>query len=312
MKKVIAAVVYIAFITVFLPMIIICISDKISTEEKKEYINVYIAGEDRVEKMNVSQYLKEVTAAEMPADFHIEALKAQAVAARTYLRYKIKKGNYPPEHKGAPICTDYHHCKAWLSEKERKNAWQADKRAQYWDKISKAVDETEGKIMMYDGEPINAVFHSTSSGMTENAKDVWGGDVAYLVSVDSRGDELSPKFSSEFSCSADEYKKRIFEKIPSADDKCEPFSDIQRSTAGGIIQMKVYGVQIKGTEFRSIFDLCSTNVQINSDGSEIKMTVKGNGHGVGMSQYGADYFAREGMTYKDILEKYYTGATLSN
>ena len=311
MKKILAAVIYITFITVLLPMIIILISDKIYTDEKKEYISIYVSDENRVEKMNVSQYLKEVTAAEMPADFNIEALKAQAVAARTYMRYKIKAGGNPEEHKDAPLCTDYHHCKAWMSEKDRRSSWDEDKRDEYWGKISRAVDETAGQIMVYDGKPINAVFHSTSSGMTENAKDVWGGDIPYLVSVESRGDELSPKYSSEYCCTSEEFKNKIFENVQAANEESEPYSDIIRSDAGGIISICVYGAQIKGTEFRKIFDLRSTNVTLENDGSTIKMSVKGYGHGVGMSQYGANYLAGEGLGYKDILEKYYTGAQLN-
>ena len=159
---------------------------------------------------------------------------------------------------------------------------------------------------------ISAVFHSTSSGKTENAEDVWGNKVPYLVSVVSEGDELSPKYSSEFSCDVNEFYGKISEYTKNADINHEIFSDIKRSEAGGIISLKVYGVEIKGSEFRNIFNLRSTNIQLEREGDNIIMKVSGNGHGVGMSQYGAEFMAKNGKDYKDILKKYYPGTEIIN
>lgn len=312
MKKIVACILYITIITTALPMIIITISDKLNTDEKKEYVNVYNHLTEKTEKMNMSQYLKEVVSAEMPADFEFEALKAQAVAARTYLKYKMLSDEYPLEHKNAPVCTNPAHCKAWISEPERKKLWNSDKQNDNWKKISKAVEETSGEIILYDNKPINAVFHSTSSGMTENAEDVWGSKQDYLVSVKSEEDKKSPKYLSEYCFSTEEFKNKA-EKFAECAFQCDDlYSDIIRSNAGGIIKITIGGIELKGTDFRKIYNLNSTNAEIETDNNTVKIITKGYGHGVGMSQYGANYSAQNGMNYKDILKKYYTGISFNN
>ncbi len=278
-------------------------------KEAEEVLSVYIKAEDRVCEMNKSQYIKEVVAAEMPASFEEEALKAQAVAARSYLearRNAYKKSGTPDVHKGAEICTDSAHCKAWISESERKKLWDSD-RDKNWDKISRAVDATAGEVMTYSGEVISAVFHSTSSGKTENSKDVWGGERPYLVSVESPGDKASPKFKSEKEISLEEFKQIIRANVEGADFSKELVGETVRSDAGGILTVSVGGVKIKGTKLRSIFGLRSTNVKIDIDGGKVSFDVTGYGHGVGMSQYGANYLAAEGKKYDEILKTYYTG-----
>lgn len=275
---------------------------------KTDIIKVYVIEEDSVREMDVNQYIKEVVSAEMPAEFHEEALKAQAVAARTYLEHR--KTKELEEHKGADICTDYKHCKAWISEEKRRSLWEADKADGYWQKISDAVEETVGELIVYDGEVIDALFHSTSSGYTESAADVWGKEIPYLVSVKSDGEELSPRFYSEKTVKKEEFINTVLEKVESADENAELFSDIIRSEAGGIKNITVLGQIIKGTELRTMFELRSTNVEITEDGDNIIFKVKGNGHGVGMSQYGAAYMAANGYGYKDILTSYYTGTEI--
>lgn len=250
----------------------------------------------------------------MPADFEEEALKAQAVAARTYLYSHIAekdKGNIAESHNGAVICTDSTHCQAYISEDKRRESWGAGA-DDNWNKISTAVDETTGQIMTYNDEIISAVFHSTSSGITESAVDVWGADVPYLQSVASTGDKESPKYHSELTLSEQEFKNIAEEKIDGVDWNNGLVSNINRSNAGGIVTLDVGGVNIKGTEFRNIFSLRSTNVEISQENGNIKMSVKGFGHGVGMSQYGADYLARQGKTYEEILKTYYTGVEIEN
>ena len=277
-------------------------------------VSVYVSEEDCVKDMDINEYLKCVVAAEMPADFEEEALKAQAVAARTYLYSHIAekdKGNIAESHNGAVICTDSTHCQAYISEDKRRESWGAGA-DENWNKISTAVDETTGQIMTYNDEIISAVFHSTSSGITESAVDVWGADVPYLQSVASAGDEESPKYHSELTLSEQEFKNIAEEKIDGVDWNNGLVSNINRSNAGGIVTLDVGGVNIKGTEFRNIFSLRSTNVEISQENGDIKMSVKGFGHGVGMSQYGADYLARQGKTYKEILKTYYTGVEIEN
>lgn len=320
MKRFFLLILSIIFMTVILPAVIAGVSGDGEAEEKEEaaevrdIVSVYIKAEDRVLEMDTMQYLKEVVSAEMPADFHKEALKAQAVAARTYLvnrKNTYAESGAPKEHKGADICTDPSHCKAWISEETRRESWGADA-DKNWDKISEAVEETDGVIITYEEHPISAVFHSTSSGHTENAVDVWGGSVPYLVSVDSPGDISSPKYSSDAEYDIDEFKQICENNIEGLNWDEGLFSDISRSAAGGIISLKIGGKVIRGTEFRRIFSLRSTNVEIYEENSKVKMLVKGYGHGVGMSQYGANYLAEGGADYVEILKSYYTGVEVKN
>lgn len=317
MKKVFILILTIITVTIFVPYLLVLNFSNYKNEKTikiPQKISVYIKNEDRVCDMDFSQYLKEVVSAEMPAEFHEEALRAQAIAARTYVINRVnayKNSKTPEEHKGAYICTDSAHCKAWVSEERRKSLWPGEKADEYWKKISKAVDSTGNLIITYNDEPISAVFHSTSSGFTENASDVWGGDVKYLVSVKSEGDENSPKFKSEKIMSIDEFKKIAEEKIPGVLWDKGIIGNISRTNAGGITKIEVGGVSIKGTDFRFMYDLRSTNIQFELTQAEIKMSVKGYGHGVGMSQYGANYLAQNGKNYEDILKTYYTGVNIS-
>ena len=299
------------FILIGIPILIIYNIGGIYSPEgfDGEMVSVYIKAEDRVADMKVGDYLKGVVAAEMPADFELEALKAQAVAARSFLKSRsenYKKNGTPPEHKGALTCTDYAHCKAWISETDRKSKWEAGKSDEYWKKICKAVDDTKGIIMTYNGEPVNALFHSTSSGRTERAEDVWGGSVPYLQSVESPGDLESPKYLAESEFTIDEFKQKAEQNIEGVDWSEDIIGDIKRSDAGGVITIVIGGVEIKGTKFRAIYDLRSTNAEIAVSEGSVKIKTKGYGHGVGMSQYGAQYFAKQGMDYKQILKTYYT------
>ena len=239
MRKFIIEIAIALCFTILIPLAIYFYSGKYEPPqaENEQSVFVYDKSLDEVVEMKKSQYLKEVVAAEMPADFEPEALKAQAVAARSYLEARIGANN--PEdkenvHKGAPVCTDSTHCKAWVSEEKRRELWgeSADKN---WEKISLAVDETANEVMTYDGEVISAVFHSTSSGKTEDSKDVWGGERPYLVSVESPGDKYSPKYKSEAEMSVEEFRKISEENIAGVDFSKGIFGDILRSEAGGIL-----------------------------------------------------------------------------
>lgn len=316
----IAVILIVIFVTLLLPLAIVWLvgaGNKVFDGEGKaaqenlterRTVQVYVADKQKVEEMDINEYLKCVVAAEMPADFEEEALKAQAVAARTYLYAHIEeaeKGNVTESHNGAPICTDSKHCQAYISEEKRRESW--DDADNKWNKISKAVEDTTGQIMTYNGEIISAVFHSTSSGTTEAAVDVWGSEVPYLQSVPSAGDEQSPKYKSELTVSEEEFKNTVSEKIEGTDWSKGLFSNINRSETGGIVSIDVGGVNIKGTELRNLFSLRSTNVDIVQKDGNVVMSVKGYGHGVGMSQYGANYMASQGKKYDEILKTYYSG-----
>ena len=314
MKRMICFFFLFLFCTLGLPYLIVCQFQKHHARVEKngepcQTILVYRKDENQTVEMDTSQYLKEVVSAEMPAQFHEEALKAQAVAARTYLVNRVnaaRKSGAAEEHHGADICTDSTHCKAWIGEEERRRLWGADQDAN-WKKISDAVESTAGVLITYHNEPISAVFHSTSSGRTENAKDVWGNDVPYLVSVPSEGDELSARYHSERTLSIEEFQQIAEAKLSGLDWSRGIIGEITRSDAGGILTIEIGGVPVRGTEFRSMYELRSTHVEPQITEDSVILSVTGFGHGVGMSQYGANYLASAGKNYVEILKAYYTG-----
>ncbi|MDO4618060.1 MAG: stage II sporulation protein D [Clostridia bacterium] len=315
MKRFFCFFIIIIFLTIGIPLLFLIKTGpyKKPLPEEEATISVYIKEEDAVKEMILSEYLKEVVSAEMPASFEEEALKAQAVAARTYVesrRTAYQNSEKPPEHKGADICTDYSHCKAWISKEKRMESWGADAEKN-WEKISKAVTDTSGEIVTYNGGVISAVFHSTSSGKTENSKDVWGGERAYLVSVESPGEENAPKFKSEKIIPRTEFIKTISDNIQGVDLNAPLIGEITRSEAGGIIEITIMNQKVKGTLLRTLFSLNSTNAEIYEEGENVRFSVKGYGHGVGMSQYGANAMALNGKNYKEILTHYYQGTEIT-
>ncbi len=264
-----------------------------------------------IKNIPLDEYLTGVVAAEMPALFPEEALKAQAVAARTYTMKKIAS---PPavEHNGAAVCNNPSHCKAYEPISAFASNWNTATE-EYTAKISAAVSETDGEIVLYEGQPITAVFHSTSSGKTENAADVWGSDVPYLVSVESHGEEESPRFEEKKIFEPEQFKETFLKKFSDASFDSNPenwITDINRSEAGGVITLKVGKKQLKGSELRNIYGLNSANFTIYYVNGKIEITCRGYGHGVGMSQYGARAMALEGKNYREILAAYYSGTEL--
>ena len=273
-------------------------------------IKSYIVSADEVREFDLEEYLVGVVGAEMPASFPEEALKAQAVAARTFIisRIMASKGDVA-EHKGAPVCTNPAHCKAWKSVDELTAAW-GDNAKENLSKIEKAVKSTENEIAVWNGAPISAVYYSMSSGNTENAADVWGGDVPYLKSVSSSFDENAPNFNSTAEFTLDEFKKIILSEAPEAvfgENPSEWFSEPTLSEGGGVMSIKIGGAEFKGTKIRSMFSLRSHNFSITPEGDKIIFKVKGYGHGVGLSQWGSKFLADSGKNYIDILKYYYTG-----
>ena len=272
-------------------------------------INVLINGNPQ--EMDLETYLVGVVAAEMPATFELEALKAQAVAARTYT--EKKRGFQNADHPTATVCDDPAHCSAYITYDKIKERHDADWLNNLYPKITNAVNTTRGEIITYNNEPISAVFHSTSSGITENARDVWGGDTPYLVSTKSEGEENSPRYTEEVTLTLDEFKSKINSGTKKADFGSSPSSwigNITKNESGSVNTINIGGVSFKGTDIRSLLGIRSTNFEINI-GDKANIKTKGNGHGVGLSQYGANFMAQQGYEYKDILKKYYTGVEVN-
>ena len=254
-----------------------------------------------------------VVRAEMPASFSQEALKAQAVAARTYTLYKIENGG-SPNHPEADACDDINCCKAYMSAEEAAQGW-GGQAASYEEKIRAAVADTDGECVLYEGRPILAVFHSSSAGMTQDAADVWSSSLPYLQSVQSpENEDTVPNYHSTASFTASELKARLQEALPGADLSGSPsnwFTNIQQQTNGTVKSLTVGGVAVSGSQLRTILDLRSACFTISFDGEMVSFSVTGYGHGVGMSQYGANVLAADGMDYQEILTWYYTDTTVA-
>lgn len=272
-------------------------------------VAVSVLDGDNIVEMNLSDYLTGVVAAEMPASFEEEALKAQAVAARTYTLYKMVVAP-SSNHPDADVCTNSACCKAYISQDTMKERW-GDNYDQYYDKISQSVSQTDGQCLVYDSEPILAVFHSSSSGMTESSGDIWPNQLPYLVSVESPETADSvPNFSQTVKVSYDDFKNTVMSQYPDAvfsDDKSTWITDIVLNDSGRIATAVIGGITMTGPDIRSLFSLRSSSITFNQTETEIEITTEGYGHGVGMSQYGANTMAQSGSNYKDILSWYYTG-----
>lgn len=304
MKRLFVFLTSIVTAVILLPSLIVMIFSpfsNITESNNTNYKTVRVLDKGEVNTVNLEDYLYGVLAGEMPASFHEEALKAQAVAARTYIIHKCIRGS--KDHPEADVCTDSTHCKAHLSEDEIAAELGNDWAAKYSSKMKKAVKDTAGEIIEYNGEPIEAVFHSCGSGVTENASDVWGGDVPYLKSVSSPGDVFSPKFSKDVSVSFDVFCKVVNER--SGMNTAPYIGEVTRNESGSVKTADLGGALLSGTEIRKIFSLPSANFTVEALDNYFVFHCKGSGHGVGMSQYGAEYFAENGMNYRDILKTYY-------
>lgn len=274
-------------------------------DKTDEKIKALING--KVQEISLEEYVAGVVASEIPASFPLESIKAQAVAARTYIYYKKQNGGSDDAaHSGADVCDDPNHCTAYV-DIETENIW-GENTDKYRGIIKQAVYETKGEVITYDKEPIVAVFHSASSDKTESAQSVWGANMPYLTSVESYGGEDCPKFEGRVTVSAEEFRKTMSTRYEGIYLKTPPktwFTASKRSDAGGIIEATVGGKSVKGSDIRNLFGLNSTNFTLETTEDSITFVTVGYGHGVGLSQYGARKMAIDGKTYKEILSHYY-------
>ena len=264
-----------------------------------------------VEQVNLDGYLCNVVSAEMPANYEIEALKAQAIVARTYTIYKILN----KKHDTADICDDSTCCQAWISKDDRLARWEESQRESNWQKIVSAVNDTKGKVITYDNKPIDAFFHSNSGGVTEVPVNVWGGTgYPYLQSVETSGEDAYTQYSSEVVLTQEQLINKLKEKYSDISIDFSNSDDIkimEYTESTRVKTVKFGNHEISGVEARSLLGLRSTNFEISIDGDNIKFSVKGYGHGVGMSQTGADSMAKQGSSAEDIIKHFYTGVEIS-
>lgn len=280
-------------------------------------IKVYKSSSKNVEMINCYDYIVGVVMAEMPYTYNAEALKAQAVAAFTYTVNKmenaIKNPDSAADHSGGYVCDDYNHCKAYISKDDAKEKFGASFDSAY-SKITDAVSETLGKVITYDGQPINAVFHSISGGITSSAKEIWGSDIAYLQSVDCAFDKSANGFESTVKLSHDDFSAIFYEQLGVVlpKDYSEWFGGITRFDSGTVNKITVAGTEYEGTYIRKLFSLRSANFELEIGDKNVVFTVYGYGHGVGMSQNGANCLANDGKSYLEILKYFYKDVEITD
>ena len=256
----------------------------------------------QVETVSVRDYVRGAVAAELPATFHAEAMKAQAVAAHTWALHcaLTQRENPDPALKGADFSADPDHLKGYARAED----------------ITTAADSVMDYVLLYDGEPIQAVYHSCSIGVTESAENVWQASVPYLVPVESEGDLVAPAAEAEVTFTSAEMRALLtaaFDGLVLGDNPALWLSPVSYTESGYIMDIKVGNLTVTGKEVRAALDLRSASFAISYDSAEDLFTIhtQGYGHGVGLSQYGADYMARQGADFKEILTHYYTGVELA-
>lgn len=271
-------------------------------------ISLYHRDSGKTEEMPLEEYLIGVVGAEMPASFPLEALKAQAVAARTYAvrRMRALGGGGCG---GGDICTDSGCCQSYKSQEQLREKFgpEADR---YMDKLRQAVYETEGEYAAYDGKPIEALYHSSAGGRTEDAQNVFSAALPYLVGVDSPGEEAAGGYAAEVTLSLGEFADAVNKKWPKAklnkNRLAEQVEVESRYDSGRVKELRLNNVTVSGRELRGLLGLNSANFTLSID-EEVTIRTRGYGHGVGMSQYGARAMALDGAGYEEILKHYYTG-----
>lgn len=333
MKRLIAWILLIVLIAFLLPAILtkkFSFVETVANEQKNEEINneqnannneytyknygtikLLHSKTGEVQELAMDEYLLGVVASEMPASFEKEALKAQAIVARTYTVSLIQSGG---KHENADICDDSTCCQAWITKEDRQARWDEDKKDEYWAKIEDAVNSTKGKVIEYNGEVIKAFFHSNSGGKTENVSVVWGGtNLPYLQSVETSGEDAYSQYASELEISKSDFEAKMKEKysdftIDYNDANC---IEVKEFTDGNRVKtIKIGNKELSGVEVRSILGLRSAHFTYEINGDNIKFNVIGYGHGVGMSQTGADSLAKQGYSCEEIIKHFYTGVEI--
>lgn len=282
----------------------------ISETEKEDTISVFMTADNETEIMDMRDYVIGAVSAEVPASYDEEAIKAQALAAVTFAEYRKQNGG-DEKIGGADISDDSSIHQGYMTKEEMQEKW-GDAFDTYYEKVADSVDEVLDKIIMYDGEPIMAAYHAISSGKTESAKNMWGEDIRYLRTVDSGWDKDSARYSSEVICSARELKDLLgnIEHTDFSSDEADWIKIKSTSDAGTVLEVEVCGAEMTGMELRNLLSLRSPVFEVEYEDGDFVFTVSGYGHGVGMSQNGANCMAQDGFTYEEIIAHYYPGTVI--
>lgn len=269
-------------------------------------IPVYRSQAQQVENIDLERYVVGVVASEMPAEFESEALKAQALAARTYIVKRLMSNQTIGSPKGSVVTDTVAH-QVYKNEQELKSLWGKDYEKKK-EKVTAAVAATQGQILTYEEQPINAQFFSTSNGFTENAEAYWSNAFPYLKSVKSPWDERSPRFRDQMVISIKEFENKLGVKLS---NNGLVGKIIEKTPGKRVAKVEINGKEFSGRDIREKLELSSTDFDWKIKGNQVVITTKGSGHGVGMSQYGANFMAEDGKTYSDIVHYYYKGTKIS-
>jgi len=281
--------------------------------EEGTVVRLYRHDTEAVEVIPLDDYVTSVVAAEMPAEFPTEALKAQAVAARTYIVKRMMAGGVSNScHPGADTCDDPSHAQAWLSRNALKERWGTLKYYHYYYKVRMAVDDTSGEIITFKGQPIDPVFHSSCGGHTENSEDVWKFEVPYLRGVECPYDTMpEPVRSVTLPLGGVEKALGVTLSTTAASGGGSLFKVVDSTSTGRPKIVLVGENRIAATDIRQKLGLRSTNFTWDLDKNQVTFKTTGYGHGVGMCQYGAQGLAEHGRDYQEILKHYYSNVTIS-
>lgn len=343
-RAILATLVFLVIVIMAIPTILVSIqaassTERDQTEEKRAttlqieedaaHIPVYLTKEKRIVKPSLEAYIRGVVAAEMPADFNKEALKAQALAARTYIIDRVARQDFSDMEqfgetaKGAWVSDTVQHQVYYTDEQLERHWGRGLNKSDYIKKsnrINEAVNETKGQVITYEGRPIYAAFFSTSNGKTENSEDYWQDRYPYLRSVDSSWDKEAPSYEgepvtlhlSEFSEKLEQSTGKPIAVTASAANKDDWITIVSKTEGDNIAEIKIGDQTYTGREVREALDLRSSDFSWTVDGDHISFTTRGYGHGVGMSQWGANLMAEEGKTAQEIIEHYYQGVSVED
>lgn len=267
---------------------------------QQQQVMISVRHENGVRQMELEEYVTGVVLAEMPGSFDTEALKAQAVVARTYA---VKRSEGPGKHEDSAVCTESSCCQGYKSVDSYLAEGGTEKTVE---KIRTAVQETAGLVLRYEGALIDATYFSCSGGSTEAAVEVWGADVPYLQAVESPGEEDAVHFTDRMVFSIAE-----FAALTGCTGTPENWlGQVSYTRGGGVDTMELGGQTFSGRELRELLGLKSTDFSVSIDGGSVVVTTHGFGHRVGMSQYGAQAMAQQGSSFREILAHYYQGTEL--
>ncbi|MCT2535102.1 stage II sporulation protein D [Aquibacillus koreensis] len=269
-------------------------------------VTVFRSNENTTENVPLEDYVTRVVASEMPADFELEALKAQSLAARTYIVRYLMHGDEGKVPSGADVTDTIQH-QVYKSDTQLRELWGVDYNWKM-NKIKQAVFDTKGQIITYDDQPIDPSFFSTSNGYTENSEDYWANELPYLRSVASPWDEQSPKFTDQKVIPITEVEAALSVSIGNSSENYA----VKRTESNRVAEITIGGKTFSGRDVREALGLRSNDFEVEKKDNHLVFKTKGYGHGVGMSQYGANGMAQEGKNYEEIVTYYYQDVEINN